>query len=35
MSFVYRMSGESSEEELAREVAQIPEPLRGTPDWRS
>jgi len=25
----------SSEERLAREVAQIPDPLRGTPDWRA
>lgn len=35
MSFVYRMPVAASEERLAREVAQIPDPLRGTPDWRT
>jgi hypothetical protein len=34
MSFVYRMPASSSEEDLAREVAAIPDALRGTPDWR-
>lgn len=35
MSFVYRMQGSASDEELAREVSLIPDALRGTPDWRS
>lgn len=35
MSFVYRLPAAGSEEQLAREVAQIPDLLRGTPDWRS
>jgi hypothetical protein len=35
MSFVYRMPAAPSDEELAREVALIPDALRGTPDWRS
>jgi len=35
MSFVYRLPLSASEEQLAREVAEIPDPLRGTPDWRS
>jgi hypothetical protein len=34
MSFVYRLPVSSSEEDLAREVAAIPDGLRGTPDWR-
>jgi hypothetical protein len=35
MTFVFRLPRHSSEEALAREVAVIPDQLRGTPDWRS
>jgi hypothetical protein len=35
MSFVYRMPAAGTDEALAREVARIPDALRGTPDWRS
>ena len=34
MRFVFRMPRRATEEGLAREVAAIPEHLRGTPDWR-
>jgi len=35
MTFVFRMPTRASEESLASEVAAIPDPLRGTPDWRT
>ena len=34
MRFVYRMPRRTTDDRLAREMALIPEALRGTPDWR-
>jgi hypothetical protein len=34
MSFVFRIRSASLDNELDHELSQIPEPLRGTPDWR-